>query len=47
MECRKDYDDSKRKGEKWEKIFAEMGACADICNECWKKEYNQDISHWR
>ena len=44
MECGKEYDDSKRIGDNWEKIFAEMGACANICNNCWREEYHQDIS---
>ena len=45
MECDKEFDDSKRTSEFWKKQYASMGACADICNKCWQKEYGIDVSN--
>ena len=45
MECDKEYDSSKRTSDFWKERYAKMGACADICNDCWKKEYGIDVSN--
>lgn len=44
MECDKEFDDSKRTSDFWKKQYSSMGACADICNSCWIKEYGIDVS---
>ena len=45
MECGKEYDSSKRTSEFWKKQYSSMGVCANICNDCWKKEYHIDVSN--
>ncbi len=43
MECSKEFDESKRTSDFWKRQYAEMGVCADICNDCWKKEYGINV----
>ena len=45
MECNKEYDSSKRTSEFWKKQYASMGACANICNDCFKQEYGVDVKN--
>jgi len=45
LECGKQFDDSKRVSDWWKKQYASMGACADICDYCWKKEYWIDVKN--
>jgi hypothetical protein len=43
MECDKEFDEQKRKSQWWIRQYKAMGACADICDECWRREYKIDV----
>ena len=45
LECGKEFDKSKRTSDFWKRQYAAMGACADICNSCWKTEHNIDVTN--
>ena len=44
LECGKEFDETKRTGEFWIRQYENMGAMADICEDCWKKEYRVDVT---
>jgi len=44
LECGKEFDETKRTGEFWKRQYENMGAMADICEDCWKKEYRVDVT---
>lgn len=43
LECDKEFDESQRKSLFWKRRYDTMGACADLCDACWKKEYHIDV----
>jgi len=45
LECGKEFDENKRVSKFWKKQYKTMGCCADLCNDCWKREHNIDVTN--